>query len=367
MAFGSQAATLDVCMGANLASALPVYGLWADTENTLGQMIYPADMLTDMAGSDITGVQFYTSVNGYEALGLEPENDDYDYIRFSGATIQLSLKVVDQLGFTEEVAVVGATPVATTSPEYGDRYITFMLDEPFHYEGGNLLVECKVIEAGTYGTCYYWVEAVEDYNPGYYEYEGYSGTVGYALGYLPAATFTYEAGETPVDPDDPHMTGKWIVMFDKNGEEHWYNMYQDPNGEENYSVMLTLHHNPWAVDVPFCFFIDGVAYGAESDMYLPAMGDADHTILNPVFEGNNMFYVPAAYTYTFGLQFMDGEVYLLVAQGTMVGVNELNSDKAVAGVRYFNMAGQEMQQAQGLTIVVTTYTDGTTSAAKVVK
>ena len=41
--------------------------------------------------------------------------------------------------------------------------------------------------------------------------------------------------------------------------------------------------------------------------------------------------------------------------------------KTVAGVRYFNMAGQEMSEANGLTIVVTTYTDGTTSAVKVMK
>ena len=48
-------------------------------------------------------------------------------------------------------------------------------------------------------------------------------------------------------------------------------------------------------------------------------------------------------------------------------VDELNAGKTVAGVRYFNMAGQEMQEANGLTIVVTTYTDGTTSTAKVMK
>ena len=45
----------------------------------------------------------------------------------------------------------------------------------------------------------------------------------------------------------------------------------------------------------------------------------------------------------------------------------MNGGKAVAGVRYFNMAGQEMQEANGMTIVVTTYTDGTTSAVKVMK
>ena len=48
-------------------------------------------------------------------------------------------------------------------------------------------------------------------------------------------------------------------------------------------------------------------------------------------------------------------------------IEELMGGKSVAGVRYFNMAGQEMQQANGLTIVVTTYTDGTTSAVKVIK
>ena len=49
------------------------------------------------------------------------------------------------------------------------------------------------------------------------------------------------------------------------------------------------------------------------------------------------------------------------------GISEMAADKAVASVRYFNMAGQEMQQANGMTIVVTTYTDGTSSSVKVVK
>ena len=49
------------------------------------------------------------------------------------------------------------------------------------------------------------------------------------------------------------------------------------------------------------------------------------------------------------------------------GMTDVTSDKTVASVRYYNMAGQEMQEANGMTIVVTTYTDGTTSTAKVVK
>ncbi len=45
----------------------------------------------------------------------------------------------------------------------------------------------------------------------------------------------------------------------------------------------------------------------------------------------------------------------------------MNADRSVVRVRYFNMAGQEMDKADGMTIVVTTYSDGTTTAVKVMK
>ena len=50
-------------------------------------------------------------------------------------------------------------------------------------------------------------------------------------------------------------------------------------------------------------------------------------------------------------------------------VEEISSDinKVVAGVRYYNIMGQEMKEANGITIVVTTYTDGSHSAVKVIK
>ncbi len=57
----------------------------------------------------------------------------------------------------------------------------------------------------------------------------------------------------------------------------------------------------------------------------------------------------------------------VVTPATPTSIDEMNAGKTIAGVRYFNMAGQEMQEANGMTIVVTTYTDGTTSAVKVMK
>jgi len=49
------------------------------------------------------------------------------------------------------------------------------------------------------------------------------------------------------------------------------------------------------------------------------------------------------------------------------GLDEVAAGKTVSNVRYFNMAGQEMQEANGMSIVVTSYTDGITSAVMVMK
>ena len=58
-------------------------------------------------------------------------------------------------------------------------------------------------------------------------------------------------------------------------------------------------------------------------------------------------------------------VYLEVFPGS--GVDEQMAGKQVANVRYFNLAGQEMKQPSGLTIQVTTFTDGSRTASKVIK
>lgn len=58
----------------------------------------------------------------------------------------------------------------------------------------------------------------------------------------------------------------------------------------------------------------------------------------------------------------------LDANKVATGVNDVNSAKEVKGVSYFNMMGVESAQPfDGINIMVTTYTDGTSSAAKVVR
>ena len=54
-------------------------------------------------------------------------------------------------------------------------------------------------------------------------------------------------------------------------------------------------------------------------------------------------------------------------EDTPTGVTEIAQGKTVAGVRYFNIDGKEMMQPQGLTIAVTTYSDGTSKTEKILK
>ena len=58
----------------------------------------------------------------------------------------------------------------------------------------------------------------------------------------------------------------------------------------------------------------------------------------------------------------------LTVKGGEAGVNDLNSSKAVSSVKYVNVAGAESNVPfDGVNIMVTTYADGTTQTAKVIK
>ena len=57
-----------------------------------------------------------------------------------------------------------------------------------------------------------------------------------------------------------------------------------------------------------------------------------------------------------------------IAANNPSALNEMNVGKAIANVKYFNLAGQEMTElTDGVNLVVTTYTDGTRTTSKVIR
>ena len=345
LAFAAQANVLSVCQGEYYSGSVPVYGLWYDTPGQT-QQIYPADMLTEMAGGEITEISFLTLSN----LDGTPYGSDFSSytIKLEDGEITLALMEVDELGFTEAVAMTGAEVVATTVPEYGAAALTFTLDEPFAYNGGNLLVEVTVATPGGYGTTYFWGTAMVDdngddiYTPTYVANENYSGDLNTSLSsFLCAADFTYTPGQvTPPEPPTPsEQTAAPVFNGYTEDGIHAYFVEIIPTEPSDIFYRVQYPDGTWTE-------------WAEYEEILSFTGDGKYRV--------------EAYAIAPGKSKSFEIAYEFVV-APLSGIDEMMSGKTVADVRYFNMAGQEMTEANGMTIVVTTYTDGTTSAVKVMK
>ena len=133
------------------------------------------------------------------------------------------------------------------------------------------------------------------------------------------------------------------------------------------------------IDQDQLFTFDAATYGAGNGF------DEDMTEIPYGFSGED-FYLRRVYfyrtnsgdnpllTWRIGIQThytVDGVrnssniVYLEVFPQS--GIETVQPGKSVVGERYYNLAGQEITRPAGIAIKVTTYSDGTTSTAKVVK
>lgn len=173
----------------------------------------------------------------------------------------------------------------------------------------------------------------------------------------------------PSISDESHPFGYWLVQYNAVGEKIYTELIQGQNGD--YVNVDDVIYPEFYEICSFYFLIDGHPYGAPEDMTEAYLGDANE---NPLIPGTNRYYVGVGHNYTFGVHLdrdsNTGEIlgyYAYVAKGGLVDACEINAGKAVVGVRYYNLAGQEMPEPCGLTIVVTTYSDGSTSAIKVLK
>ena len=330
MAFAAQANVLVAADGEATNNYAPIYGLYTDTENTMIQMIYPADMLTDMQGGKISQVKFFCANEN----GLAPN--------LNGAVIQLSFKVVDQDGFTSGAveAITDATVVGSTTLATGATELVFALNEPYEYTEGNLMIETLVTTPSGFKTATFYGIDTENIASMYqYTWASWAGPSVNSNKFLPKAEFTYEVSETPEPPTPTVKTGAPVFNGYTTDGIHAYFVEIIPTEP---SVIY------YRVQYPDGTWTDWAEY---------------EEILS--FEGDGKYRVEA-YAVAPGKLPSEEIAYEFVV-APVTGIDEMMNGKTVAGVRYFNLAGQEMTEANGLTIVVTTYTDGTTSSVKVMK
>ena len=178
------------------------------------------------------------------------------------------------------------------------------------------------------------------------------------------ATWTAPINTTPghysytvkltVTPDGENFVGDAVSAQDT---------YEYDVLEKTATPVITIveeHHNWVSFDVEgdgtVLVYVDGnlVEPAADGHYYVYASTEADVTYVVTATAQENGKEISDTATETIEIAKWDA-------------VNELVNGKTIANVRYFNMAGQEMQSVNGMTIKVTTYTDGTTSAVKVMK
>lgn len=141
MGMGAHANELLVCDGTTTNNFVPIHSTYYDTEGTTTQMIFPADMLSAMNGQKINSVTFYTNNDG---------------ILFGGGLLQVSIGETDQTEFESSTGyITGLTVVKTAPVTQGPTEITFEFDSPYTYGGGNLVIENKVITAGSWKYTYF--------------------------------------------------------------------------------------------------------------------------------------------------------------------------------------------------------------------
>lgn len=192
------------------------------------------------------------------------------------------------------------------------------------------------------------------------------------------STWTVMGEAVPAVPADPE-----VIEFFDCGDESGYTRLDfninlvDVDGNPLNSDYLTYSI---FTDDDELFTFDVETYGALNGL------DADMTEVPYGFSGED-FYLRRVYfyrtnegenpmfTWRIGMQLnytVDGitnksNIVYLDVYPKPSAVEEVSTGKSVSSVCYFNVAGQEMTQPSGLTIQVTTYSDGTTSALKVIK
>ena len=173
-AFAAQAAQLTVFEGSATSRTVPINGYWLDSQGTQTQVIYPESALTNLVGRPINSMKFYL-------------DETYGTSDCSEGTINISLGTVDQSAFADNEFFTDLTQVATISMTYGVSEIEIVFDEPFVYNGGNLVFDSYVAVAGNYGSYTYFKGVQPLYNS--------AKSRSQLEAFIPMTTFNYTPAE----------------------------------------------------------------------------------------------------------------------------------------------------------------------------
>ncbi len=190
VALSARAATeVTICESTSTTGYLPVYGMQYDN-NQINQMLYPAEKLASLNGKQIKSMTFYPS----SGISFKRNAVEFALANMPAGTSLYTSSSPTRLQ-PENLTPVGSIEVAETAQSDISEW-TLNFNQPFVYEGGDLLVEVTTT-AGGWGGTYFYAE-----DQGYGNYRSYYSYGNNAQGQtlLPMVTFAFEDSETPATP-----------------------------------------------------------------------------------------------------------------------------------------------------------------------
>ncbi len=187
---------LTVNDGSTTNSKIPVNGLYVDTQGTTSEFVISSetDGMDGLVGATITGLTFYVS---------DPPAS------WGTPTIQLYMGEVESttISSLNGPTADGMTVVATSVWDNTQSTIVIEFDEPYVYQGGNLLIGTYVQTSSSYKTTNFYGVSAES---GVSRYNNGSGT-GSAQSFLPKVTFTYTPGGGGPTCEKPSAIGVYGI------------------------------------------------------------------------------------------------------------------------------------------------------------
>ena len=166
--------SITVADGTTTNSYVPVYGLWCDYY-TRSEMIYPAEMLEEMVGGEITSLVFYLSSPATATWA--PDVFQVYFQEVDATTLGTYYTAANaQICYTGYLDGTGAT-------------MNIVLDEPYHYNGGNLLLGIQETVNGTYKSASFYGVAATGASASGYNSSALASVTFNQRNFLPKVTF----------------------------------------------------------------------------------------------------------------------------------------------------------------------------------
>lgn len=102
-----------------------------------------------------------------------------------------------------------------------------------------------------------------------------------------------------LNPSNPHYTGCWMVIYDKDGIDYWYPLTMSP--DNSYITVVSLYTYIFGSSTTQLYFVDNsYTFGAPGANQSLVIGNSSS---NPLVPSQNCYTITTGYSYTLGITY----------------------------------------------------------------